>query len=337
MEKTRPTNDFSLNWREARTWIGGCPIYQQTPLISVQLPDGRDAFVKDERNRFGLGSFKALGGVYAVARMLAQQRGNSRETLKRENHVGHVTTFVCATAGNHGLAVAAGAALFGAKARVHISDEVPESFAARLREKGATVLRSGKHYENSVAAAMEDAEIAGRVLLADGSWSGYTEPPRLVMEGYTVIASELRETFEKTSDWPTDVFLQAGVGGLAAAVTCVIRESWAVQPLIHIVEPEEAPCVAESLRMGRVMTVEGGLSEMGRLDCKTASLVAVSLMRGRVDGGLSISNAEGRLATETAAALGRPSTSSGAAGLAGALKTPGASRPLVILTEASLS
>ena len=89
--------------------------------------------------------------------------------------------------------------------------------------------------------------------------------------------------------------------------------------------------------MGRVMTVEGGLSEMGRLDCKTASLVAVSLMRGRVDGGLSISNAEGRLATETAAALGRPSTSSGAAGLAGALKTPGASRPLVILTEASLS
>ncbi|MEM8824939.1 MAG: pyridoxal-phosphate dependent enzyme, partial [Pseudomonadota bacterium] len=181
-----------------------CPIHQATPLHHHG-----DLMLKAEASRMELNAFKALGGVYAVAELL----GGDPEALA-SGRAGAGATFVCASAGNHGMAVAAGARLFGAAARIHLSDQVAESFADRLRDKGADVVRSGADYEASVAAAMADAEASGATHLADGSWPGYTEPPRLVMEGYTVIARELMGQFDR---YPERVYLQAGVGGLAAA------------------------------------------------------------------------------------------------------------------------
>ncbi|WGH77152.1 pyridoxal-phosphate dependent enzyme [Jannaschia ovalis] len=302
--------------------LAQCPAHRATPL---RRADG--LMLKADSDRMGLGAFKALGGVYAVAALL----GGDLAALA-SGRAGRGRVFTCASAGNHGLSVAAGARLFGAAARVHLSATVSEGFADRLRAKGAEVVRSGADYEASVAAAIADAEASGATHLADGSWPGYTEPPRLVMEGYTVIARELREQIGPAGDWPARVYLQAGVGGLAAAMAETIRADWPVQPEIVVVEPEAAACLAASAAAGRSVTVAGPVSEMGRLDCKAPSMLAVEMLARAGVGYATVSDAEARAAAGDAGALGLPTTASGAAGLAAA-RRDGAAGALVLITE----
>ncbi len=176
-----------------------CPAYESSPLFRKEL-NGISFWLKDESNRMGLGAFKALGGVYAVLQLIIGDDLDASEiSLEIIKQKAANMTFVCASAGNHGMAVAAGAKIFGAKARIHLSATVPADFTQRLEEKGAEVIHSGENYEESVQAAIEDADSNGFIHLADGSWPDYTEPPRLVMEGYTVIAEEMRIVFEENS------------------------------------------------------------------------------------------------------------------------------------------
>lgn len=320
--------------------IHTCPVYAASPLRLFDIEDRRIA-VKDETARMGLGAFKALGGVYAVGCLIAEAAGLpfTGETAKSPAMQAQAArmTFVCASAGNHGMAVASGARLFGARARIHLSDTVPEDFAMRLRAKGAEVVRSGAVYEESIAAAIEDAATTGAIHLADGSWPGYTEPPRLVMEGYTVMAEEMRAAFEASGDWPSHVYLQAGVGGLAAAVAARIRASWSVQPRIVVVEPDAAPCLRDSVAAGQILSVEGPVSVMGRLDCKTPSLLAYDILRDATDEWVTVTDAEAEAAARLATERGLPTTPSGAAGLAACLAAdPAPERPLVVVSEGAV-
>ena len=148
-----------------------CPNHTQTPLLD--LPDlARRAGigtlrVKDERGRMGLGSFKALGAGYAIAHQAASvvQGDDWARAL-----AGRI--YVTASAGNHGLSVAAGARLFGARAVIYLAETVPEAFAIRLRAKGATIVRAGATYEESMQAAEEAAAAQHWTLLSDSSWPG---------------------------------------------------------------------------------------------------------------------------------------------------------------------
>ena len=319
--------------------LEACPAYRPSPLDTVQR-DGRRIFIKDETRRMGLGAFKALGGVYAVAQLIAKELETpvaasdfQGETVRRR---AATMTFVCASAGNHGMAVAAGAVLFGAKARIHLADTVPEDFARRLRSKGAEVVRSGASYEDSIAAAIGDAQESGAIHLADGSWPGYTEPPRLVMEGYTVLAEEMRAEFSRSGEWPSHVYLQAGVGGLAAAVAYMIRRNWPRQPEIIVVEPEAAPCLGISVAAGQMVTVEGPVSNMGRLDCKAPSMLAFEILRQAADRFVTVTDEAATSAVAAARDLGYGSTPSGVAGLAALLEDNEPDRPLVILSEGAV-
>lgn len=315
-----------------------CPAYTPSTLTTVQIA-GRDLLIKDETHRMGLGAFKALGGVYAVARLIEDRSGSALEPQdylsQRIRNVARDMTFVCASAGNHGLSVAAGAAIFGARARIFLAETVDESFAVRLRDKGAEVVRAGADYEASVAAAIANAAETGGIHLADGSWPGYTEPPRLVMEGYTVIAAEMRAQLEEMHIWPDHVYLQAGVGGLAAAMAQMIRRTWPVQPTITVVEPEAAPCLGASMAAGEVVTVQGPVSDMGRLDCKTPSMLAFAILRETADHFVTVSEEQAAEAVAHAAEAGFATTPSGAAGLAAAL-TGQDERPLAILSEGAV-
>lgn len=329
------TRELLLDSARPLALLATCPAYRASPLARVA--DGaRTLLVKDETGRMELGAFKALGGVYAVARLLEARLGVSSQALVGQSTAAGVT-FVCASAGNHGMAVAAGARLFGAQARIHLSPQVSETFAVRLRAKGAEVVRSGGTYEESVSAAIADAEATGAIHLADGSWPGYIEPPRLVMEGYTVIAEEMRRDLAATGDWPSHVYLQAGVGGLAAAIAYMIRLNWDIQPEIVVVEPDAAPCLRASAAAGRMVTVEGPESIMGRLDCKTPSMLAFDILRMAADRFVTVSDAQAEAAAARAAALGFSTTPSGAAGLAGLdAEASEPARPLVIVSEGSL-
>ena len=347
MPASLPT--FAPDWRAALDAVRGCPRHAATPLDRVRI-DGVPVLLKDEGARFGLGSFKALGGVYAVIEAVRAHRAGADgerpsidslfEAGARERNAD--LRFVCASAGNHGIAVATGAALLGARSRVHLSAEVPEDFAMRLRGHGAEVVRSGTTYRQSLDAALADAEGGAGELIADTAWDGYVDVPARIMAGYTVVGEELREAFEASGGWPSDVYLQAGVGGLAGAMTWCIRERWAVQPRIVIVEPEAAPCLAASAARGEVATVEGPTSSMGRLDCKTASPLAVDAMAGRDVAYLAVSDAEAEGAVEALAGVGVGSTPSGAAGLAAwrVERDRGAGAgalPLAIVSEGALA
>lgn len=288
-----------------------CPVYSPTTVremsgLSSKLGGGQ-VWLKDESQRMELGSFKALGGAFAVAKLL--------ENVERPEDV----TFVCASAGNHGLSVAAGARVFGAKAKIVIANTVSEAFARRLEAQGAEVLRAGENYEASMLAAEAEAQAPGCQLLADSSWEGYTEVPSLVMQGYTVIGHELMQQCQVLECWPTHLFLQAGVGGLAGALTQQVRDSWPSQPEILVVEPVAAACLGLSVQRGELCQSPGPVSVMGRLDCKVPSLLALEILKEKASRFVSVSDEEAERATQLLEQEGVLTTPSGAAGLAGAI------------------
>jgi diaminopropionate ammonia-lyase len=240
-------------------------------------------------------------------------------------------TFVTASAGNHGLSLAAGAAAFGAKARIYIAETVPEGFANRLREIGADVVREGAIYEDSMAAAANAAEAEGLTLLSDSSWTGYTDLPHQLMEGYLVL---MAEAVAQIPAPPSHIFVQAGVGGLAAAVAAHARAVWGDAPQIIVVEPDAAPALAASITAGHPVTAEGPVSAMGRLDCKEPSYIALKGLSRDADFFVTLSEEEAETGTRTAANAGLASTPSGAAGLA-ALLASGPHRQTLGLTDTS--
>ncbi len=293
--------------------LAQCPKHLPTPLLDCPGLAAKAGVamlsIKDERGRMGLGSFKALGAAYAIAREASAIGGDLSRALNGR-------TYVTASAGNHGMSVAAGARIFGAVAVVYLSEAVPEGFAKRLQAMGAHVVRAGADYEASMQAAAAAATAKGWTLLSDGSWPGYVDLPFRVMEGYRQIATEI---VEQAPEIPTHVILQAGVGGLAAAIAAELRLAWGDAPQMIVVEPEAAPALIESIRAGRVVVTEGPVSAMGRLDCKTPSMLALADLARDADRFVTLTEADAAMGARTVAAAGLGSTPSGAAGVAAVL------------------
>lgn len=307
-----------------------CPAAGETPLthapaLAAQAGVG-DVYIKDERARMGLGSFKALGAAYVIACDAQDGRASGQ-------------TYVTASAGNHGLSVAAGAQAFGARAVIFLADTVPESFADRLRSLGAEVRRHGAIYEDSMAGAAQAAKDNGWLLLSDSSWPDYFDVPHRLMEGYLVMMQEAVAQMEKP---PSHIFLQAGVGGLAAACAAFARHAWGDAPRIIVVEPDAAPALFASIKAGGAQVTTGPASDMGRLDCKEPSLIALKGLAQDANDFVLITEAEGAAGCAACKAAGFASTPSGAAGYAGllaardnqtALSLDASSSVLVILSE----
>ena len=336
---------LSVNPSPVLELLGRCPSAGVTPLVDSQsLADllGVDRlWVKDESPRMGLGSFKALGAAYVIASEAERRLGGG----SWPDDVGAILgdlTYVTASAGNHGMSVAAGAKVFGAAAVVVLAESVPEAFAVRLRALGAEVVRAGSDYEESMEHAKGLASERGSSLLSDSSWPGYTEVPRLVMEGYLVMGAEAADQLEPFAEIPTHIFLQAGVGGMAASIAAYSRHLWGDQPIIVVVEPDRAACLMASIRAGRAERSDGPVSNMGRLDAKEPSLLALAALALDADFFATISDEE---ATETVPLLadhGLRSTPSGVAGVSAVqhatrirtdLELDATSRVLAFVTE----
>lgn len=312
--KLAPEAPFpSVDVNRVTALLEHCPKAAPAPLVDASELAGVGAlWVKDERTRMGLGSFKALGAAYVIARQASEATPNPDATTLQGR------TYVAASAGNHGLSVAAGARVFGAKAVVYIADTVPESFASRLRGIGADVVRAGSGYAASMQAAQDAAAENGWTLLSDSSWAGYTELPYILMEGYLQMAAE---AVTQCPDVPTHVFLQAGVGGLAGAVAAYARKVWGDTPQIIVVEPEAAPALQASIEAGKCVFADGPESVMGRLDCKEPSLIALNGLARDADRFLTLSDDDVTAALPALAAAGLETTASGGAGIAAALRT----------------
>ncbi len=307
------TAPVSNEVEKVRKLIQKCPVYSKTPLHNCKtLADQlgiKSLHIKDERPRMGLGSFKALGATYAIAKEAAKSSlisENPEKTL-----VGQ--TFITASAGNHGISLAAGARIFGANAVVYLSETVPKKFAKKLREKGAQVVIEGFDYEASMKAAAKRAKQEKWTLLSDSTWKDY-DAGYDVMEGYLMMP---QEAFEEIPKPPTHIFLQAGVGGLAAAVTASARSNYGSQPKIIIVEPSEAPAIMESIKAREPVYADGKVSIMGRLDCKEPSHLALYCLAKEADFFITLTDGEVLESIKILEKYELSTSASGGAGFAG--------------------
>lgn len=344
--------------REISAWPGFAP----TPL--VDLPGLAAAAgvariaVKDEGARFGLGSFKALGGAYAVLRQLAARIAAATGTepasadilAGRHGEIARAMTVCCATDGNHGRSVAWGARMFGPRCVIYIHEHVSQGRERAIAAFGAQVRRVAGTYDESVRQAAADAAANGWAVISDTSYDGYMDVPRDVMAGYGVMADEALDQWGAPA--PSHVFVQAGVGGAAAAVCARLDNALGTgRPRFIVVEPERAACLFASVGKGRAARIGGALDTMmAGLAAGDTSLLAWDVLAEGADDFLTVGDdaaaaAMGLLAEGVGGdppVVAGESAVAGLVGLAGALARPevaaaldlGAeSRVLLFLTE----
>jgi diaminopropionate ammonia-lyase len=301
------------------------------PAFAVELGVGA-IHIKDEGFRLGLGSFKALGGSYAVIRLTLEEAGRQlgRRIDVAELHLPEVRsiasgmTVACATDGNHGRSVAQGAQLVGARAAIFVHSGVSDERVAAIARFGAQMIRVEGTYDDSVAEAARIAAERGWTIVSDTSWPGYERIPRLVMQGYTAM---MHEAMRQLPEPPTHVFVQAGVGGVAAAVagylSLVLDDQ---RPTFVVVDPARAACLFETARAGHPVKIEHGEpTVMAMLECYEPSLVAWRVLSRVADAFMTVDEED---AIAVMNRLARPigndpaivAGESGGAGLAGLIR-----------------
>lgn len=325
----------TAGFRRARAEITAWPGYTPTPLRD--LPDlARSAGLaairlKDESTRFGLHSFKALGGAYAVAMLLLDELARTgvapaatTAALAAGTHRAATQriTLTCATDGNHGRAVAWAAQRMHARCVIFIHAGVTEARAAAIARYGAELRRVPGTYDDAVREAARQAEAHGWHVVSDTSWPGYTEIPRLIMQGYRVMADEAVDQW--SGDPPTHVFVQGGVGGLAAAVSVHMRASFKPVPALVVVEPDRAACLLASAELGERTAIPGDLDTlMAGLACGEPSLLAWQELDRAAAAFIAIPDEAAVQTMRRLAARHIESGESGVAGLAGLLLAAG--------------
>jgi diaminopropionate ammonia-lyase len=249
-------------------------------------------YYKDESTRFGLKSFKALGGAYAVFRLIQkavalQHNGHlpsPQEILSgRYADIISKMTVTCATDGNHGRSVAWGAQLFGCRCVIYIHATVSEGRRAAIAFYGAEVIRVQGNYDDSVHHAASEAAKNGWTVVSDTTYEGYRDIPIDVMHGYGVMSREIVKQLHDAP--PTHVLVQAGVGALAASVCATFWQKWgAARPKFIIIEPEHADCFFQSGQVGHPVIVTGDLETvMAGLACGEVSPVAWDILKNGID------------------------------------------------------
>lgn len=276
------------------------PNYQPTALVSLPGLASQcgihQLYVKDESHRFGLNAFKVLGASYAMARYICERLGRPIEEVDFEwlrsaevrRQLGEIT-FITATDGNHGRAVAWAASQLGQKAVVLLPKGTAGQRVEAIRNTGATAQVINGNYDEAVRLSNQMAEEHGWQVIQDTAWEGYTKIPQWIMQGYTTMAAEAIEQLavQAPSCKPTHLFLQAGVGSMAAAVLGhFIQADRAHDLFTVIVEPDAANCmylsaVAED---GKAHVAAGDLQTiMAGLACGEPNPLAWDILRDYAD------------------------------------------------------
>ena len=337
--KFEPNSNSLLDWkghRAALAEIESWPGYAATPLISLDklAADTGVASIwyKDESQRFHLNSFKALGGAYAVLKVLQRElaarigvENASSAGLRRGDYDATTKdiTVCSATDGNHGRSVAWGAEMFGCACIIYIHEGVSTGREAAIAGFGAEVRRVPGNYDDSVRKAAEDAAANGWFVVSDTSYDGYMVIPGDVMQGYTVMAAEAAAQLP-VDTIPTHVFIQGGVGGLAAAVIAHYWQLWNERrPRLIVVEPARADCLYQSALAGKPALASGDLDTiMAGLSCGEISPLAWQVLADGVHAFMTIPDDDAMAAMcllASASASQKPIVGgeSGVAGLAG--------------------
>ncbi len=269
--------------KKTRAFMQSFPQYKTTPLRSLdnlaEYTGVAGIYVKDESYRFGLNSFKVLGGGHAIGSYLAKLLNTDLADLSYEKlqsaavreELGEIT-FTSATDGNHGRGVAWAARQLGHKAVINMPKGSSLIRLEHITATGAEGQITNVNYDETVRLTANAAKKNGWVVIQDTAWEGYEEIPTWVMQGYTVMADEALEQLNQLGiEKPTHIFIQAGVGSLAGAVLGYFASKLGGQePFNVVVEPDQADCFYQSALAGdgRPRTVTGDLDTiMAGLAC----------------------------------------------------------------------
>ena len=263
------TNAFKsiLTWRS----------YRATPLLKLNKLQRNlelnNIFYKDESKRFHLKSFKALGGAYAVEKI---SKGKKNIIVSS------------ATAGNHGRSVAWGAQRLKLKCKIFVSQYVSDTRADEIKKFGAEVIKVKGDYESSLKECQKQSKKNNWKIVQDVSTKNYKYVPQLTMAGYSIM---IKEISKQTNQYITHIFLQAGVGGLAAGVVAGVAKYFKRIPKIIIVEPDQADCVMQSIKSNKLKKIRiKKESIMGGMSCNEMSLIPWQILKNASNCCASISD-----------------------------------------------
>ena len=290
--------------KEARDFHKTLAEYFETPLRSLDVLAENfgvgGIYVKDESYRFGLNAFKALGGSYAIGKL-----------IEKEKNIGTVIT---ATDGNHGRGVAWSAKKFGLKSVVYMPKGTARERLDNILKLGADASILDMNYDDAVKKAKTDADKNGWTLVQDTAFEGYEEIPQYIMQGYTTMALEADEQMGNIP--PTHIFLQAGVGSMAAAVTAYFSDKYKyTKPVITIVEPNKADCfyLTASANDGEIHPYKGEMNTMmAGLACGEPCTLAWKILKEKAEYFVSIDDSKAALGMNMLADNGIVSGESGA-------------------------
>lgn len=272
------------------------PGYRPTELVALhelaQYWGVGDIYMKDESTRFGLRAFKVLGGSYAVARLICRELGISLEDTSYDYLVSDEVrarikgmTLTTATDGNHGRGIAWAAQQLGIQAVIYMPKGTVPSRVDNIRGHGATVEVTDLNYDDAVRLANDMAEKNGWHMIQDTAWEGYEEIPLWIMQGYMTMCKEAIEQMVEKGVEATHVFVQAGVGALAASVVAGISNQYSEKPpKFIIVEPNTAGCVFASAAAGdgKTHAITGDLeTTMAGLACGEVNSFGWPILRDR--------------------------------------------------------
>ncbi|MDN5351702.1 MAG: diaminopropionate ammonia-lyase [Clostridiales bacterium] len=268
------------------------PMYEETPLRALNALSEtlgvKKILVKDESFRFGLNAFKVLGGSFAIGSYIADRLETDIDALPYEKMTSEEIrqtlgplTFISATDGNHGRGVAWTVRELKQSSVIYMPKGSAEERLENIRAEGAKADITELNYDDAVRLANRHAEENGWILVQDTSWKGYETIPTYIMQGYTTTALEALK--QMAGEKPTHIFLQAGVGSFAAAVTGFFAAVYGEAcPSITIVEPNEAACIYETMAAddGEIHAVTGDMRTiMAGLACGEPVTVGIDILR----------------------------------------------------------
>jgi diaminopropionate ammonia-lyase len=284
--------------RQIRSFHRQLPGYRMSPLkglsnLAAKLGLG-GIWVKDESARLDLQSFKVLGGSYAIYKLIQKRLGLEGQELSfsdltngtiREK-LGDIT-FAAATDGNHGRGVAWSAAQMGFRSVIYVHKLTSQGRIQAIENSGARVVVVDGNYDDAVRQVYQDAQRNGWEIVSDTSWEGYEDIPKWVMQGYTTMLSEAQEQLAAQGlSQPTHIFVQAGVGSLAAATIGFYHNLFGDNIQTCVIEPTKAACLYRSALAedGLPHAVEGDLDTiMAGLACGEPNPIAWEILKDRSD------------------------------------------------------
>ena len=206
--------------KAASSIVSSIPDYSFTRLIempiSAKVFGVGNLYCKFEGDRFGGSSFKTLGlsnaVITAMRRLLSDTPGLDIQISdlidgKFRDKTKSIT-LSAATSGNHGYALAWVSKLLGAECKIYCAEGVSKNRTDRISALGAEVIIVNGSFNEAVDLCNTQSHNFGYIVVSNAVQENFEDIPKLIMNGYGIIAKEISEQLTRVV--PTHIFVGGG-------------------------------------------------------------------------------------------------------------------------------